>query len=560
MKLLILFFLLTLFPLTSNGQTSDSSGLSEIIRLADQQRWTDIVRIAQQSTERSPDLIFYYGLALARLEHWDEADEAFYEGHRLRPRDKRFLVELAGVSYKQKDYPKAARHLHKVLLLDPSDQYANDFLASIYYLEGNLEAALLFWNRVSKPVLAEVETDPTPKVDPVLLDRAFAFAPTEMLELRELLETEKRLIQLGIFNRYKFNLDARADGRFDLVLRTTERRGLENKKWRVLLTQLRGLPFQTVHAEFFNIEQKGINSVSLLRWDKEKQRVWSSLSGPLKRRPEWRYEFGLDFRDENWELRESTSDEAGILTSLKLRKFAINGSVSNVSSERLEWSTGFEVSHRDLRDVVSATARPDEFGGDGLQLKVASGVSYEFARIPEKRIVASVSVSAELARLWSDPSQVFAGFEGSVRTKWFPQFKGDDYEINLRVRAGKTFGRPPFDELFMLGIERDNELWLRGHAGTRNGRKGNAPLGRDYFLMNLELDKNVFQNEWIGMKVGPFLDTGRVFGDSAGPGFRKWLFDPGLQAKVRLMGVSFSFCYGKDIRTGSETFYVSMPR
>ncbi len=66
---------------------------------------------------------------------------------------------------------------------------------------------------------------------------------------------------------------------------------------------------------------------------------------------------------------------------------------------------------------------------------------------------------------------------------WLPTARGDDYETLVRVRAGKTFGDLPFDELFMLGLERDNDLWLRGHIGTRDGRKGSAPLGKDYFLL-----------------------------------------------------------------------------
>ena len=65
--------------------------------------------------------------------------------------------------------------------------------------------------------------------------------------------------------------------------------------------------------------------------------------------------------------------------------------------------------------------------------------------------------------------------------RWLPTARGDDYETLARVRAGKTFGDLPFDELFMLGLERDNDLWLRGHIGTRDGRKGSAPLGQGLF-------------------------------------------------------------------------------
>jgi hypothetical protein len=57
----------------------------------------------------------------------------------------------------------------------------------------------------------------------------------------------------------------------------------------------------------------------------------------------------------------------------------------------------------------------------------------------------------------------------------FPRAEGNDYEMQQQFRAGKTFGTVPFDELFLLGLERDNDLWMRGHIDTRDGRKGSAP-------------------------------------------------------------------------------------
>src|SRR5207244_9383452 len=87
---------------------------------------------------------------------------------------------------------------------------------------------------------------------------------------------------------------------------------------------------------------------------------------------------------------------------------------------------------------------------------------------------------------------------------WFPQMRGDDYKLQEQIRAGKTFGQVPFDELFMLGLERDNDLWLRAHIGTRDGRKGSAPLGRNYFLSNWEIDKNVYDNGIFSVKLSPF--------------------------------------------------------
>jgi cytochrome c-type biogenesis protein CcmH/NrfG len=85
---------------------------------------------------------FYLGTAFARLGRWNDAQRAFLNGARISPSDKRFPQELAGVAFKQKHYAEASRFLQRALKLDPTDSYTVDFLGTVYFLEGNLEAAL----------------------------------------------------------------------------------------------------------------------------------------------------------------------------------------------------------------------------------------------------------------------------------------------------------------------------------------------------------------------------------------------------------------------------------
>src|SRR6266702_4448040 len=124
----------------------------EARRLADEQRWQDLALLLGPLPSRSADLDFYYGTALARLQRWPQAESAFAAGRRLAPHDPRFPIEIAGAAFKQKHYPQAARCLRQALRLAPHDAYANDFLGTVYFLQGNLEASLKYWNRVGKPV------------------------------------------------------------------------------------------------------------------------------------------------------------------------------------------------------------------------------------------------------------------------------------------------------------------------------------------------------------------------------------------------------------------------
>jgi len=113
----------------------------------------------------------------------------------------------------------------------------------------------------------------------------------------------------------------------------------------------------------------------------------------------------------------------------------------------------------------------------------------------------------------------------------------------------------------MVGFERDNDLWMRGHPGLLNGQKGNAPLGRNFVLENSEMDKIVYRNGLLGLRLGPFLDTGRIYDPSGYFGTRNWLWDTGAQAKIRVLGtVEFVLGYGKDLRTGNNSFFTKVSR
>jgi tetratricopeptide (TPR) repeat protein len=509
---------------------------------------------------RSADLNFYYGTALARLERWQEAENAFQAGLRLAPNDPRFLIELAGVAFKQKHYPQAARRLRQALKLAPHDTYANDFLGTIYFLQGNIEASLKFWNRVNKPQVAESKADPVPQLSPPILDRAFAFSPAGMLQRSEFLATDARIRSLGIFPRYQFDLRAREDDKFDIWFRSQERNGFGSTRWEALFLLLRGLPFLSVNPECYNLRHKAINLVSLFRWDPQKRRVLAQFSSPFQGSAKYRYEVAADLRDENWAILNSVALASPPLASLNLRREILGFGLASHASGLWHWSVGAEISHRDFRSVVSGPVLTPALLAKGYQLKQLAELGVTLWRMPERRFTVDAEVSSQAARLWSQPEESSEKLQGSLRWHWFPRAEGDDYEMQQQFRSGKTFGTVPFDELFMLGLERDNNLPIRAHIGTRDGRKGSAPLGRNYFIASWETDKKLYGNGIVALKMGPFLDTGKITDPSSTLGSHKWLWDAGAQTKLRVFGTGVVFSYGKDLRSGNNAFYLTMLR
>ncbi len=558
----VCLFLAFALPGYSQSSLADSE---KIKKLFDDERWEDVVREAHGSRSRDADLDFYEGSALAHLERWDDAAKVLLAGSRLAPGDKRFPIELAGVAFKKKDLPAAAAWLRLGLRLDPADPYANDFLGTIYFLEGNLEAALKYWNRIGKPQIESVQPDAPLRVRPALLDRALAFSSASELRLHQLQTSLTRVRGLEIFGNPRFQLAARPDGKFDVILNLQERNGWGGNRWEALISTFRGVAYQTIYPAYFNLGRSAINITSLVRWDSQKRRLQGSLAGPLEQNPKWRYRIAFDLRNENWDIRNNLANGAAVLpvpslAGLNLRREAANAEITSFNSGRWGWSTGVEFSHRDYRNVVPGSTLTPSLLLAGNQLKQLFNIHYDVWRVPEHRFTLDTSASSELGRIWSQPAHVFGKIQGSAVAHWLPRSQGDDFETRLQFRGGGIAGDVPFDELYMLGMERDNDLWLRAHLGTHDGRKGNAPLGRRYFLANAEIDKNVYSNGLITVEASPFLDSGKITDTSNGLGSRKWLWDTGVQAKVRVLGVGVVFVYGKDLRTGNDAFYFSAAR
>jgi hypothetical protein len=551
-------FLVAFSIAQNSGSRSPDPQADTASQLAAQEKWQQIVDLAERDSSRSAELNYYYGLALAHLQQWPQAHHILREAQRKQPDDERFPLELAGVDFKQKKYADSAHHLRRALQLKPNDSYANEFLATDYFLLGNLEAALKYWNRSGKPQIRGVRSNPKPRIDPALLDRAFTFSPASTLTRSQLQSTQARIQGLDVFPVSLFELQARDDGQFDVVFTNQERNRFGSSPWEALLHVFRGLPAQTVYPEFFNFHHRAINFISMYRWDAEKRRVRAELSGPLRLNPKRRAALGLDLRSENWDIRPSFAGTVPVLGSFNLRREALNAQVTTFQTGRWNWTAGAEFSHRDFRDIALGSALTPDLLPKGYQLKQTLQTAVDLIRIPEQRLSMTGTLSSSTGRIWSNPAHGFEKLQAELRLHWFPQSQGDDYELQHTLRGGKTWGALPFDELYTLGILGDADLTLRGHITTHDGRKGSAPLARNYFLSNWGMDKKIFDDGLLAVKLGPFLDTGRITDPLPGFSSRKWLWDTGAQLKINALGVGVVLTYGRDLRSGNHAISVSL--
>lgn len=532
-------------------------------QLFEQQRWRELADCFPSRPGQPAIIDYYQGIALARLERWDEAQRALEAGAAKTPGDKRFPLELAGLAFKRGTRASAKKHVRAALRLDPADEYANNFLGTLYFLDGNLDAALKYWNRARRPRIEQVRPGAGLRLDPVLLDRAFAFAPGSTLRLSELETSRRRLDLMDIFPVARFELQARADEQFDLDFRALERNGWGSSRWGAAAGLLRGLPYETIHAEYFNAGGEATNIRSLLRWDSNKRRAFVEFSRPLAGEARHRYRFFFDARDENWSIIQ----EEGVSSAVRdfgYEKQEMGFGLTSVVNGRFTWSSGVSLANRNFQDVAlgpetstagALTAQQALFA-DGWRAQAHAAVDFRVWRLPEQRMTLDSTADWKLGKTWANGGAVFSQGSAGLHWRWLPRAQSNDYEMNVRFRAGTTIGAAPFDALYILGLERDNDLPLRGHIGTRDGRKGSAPLGGKYVLLNWEADKTLYRNAFASISLGPFVDGGSASSVGGLFGSSGWLWDAGVQCKIRSFdGLVVTLVYGRALQSGRDGFY-----
>ncbi len=441
--------------------------------------------------------------------------------------------ELAKASsaFRAEHFTEAEKHLKSVLRVNPADPFVNDFLGTTYLLDGNFDAALKYWSRAGKPKVHEIRFDPPLQMDSIRLDHSFAFSRASLLTPAAYGETRRRLDLLGVFSRYEFELTPTDIGDFDVTLRASERHGPNFVSW------IRGLPYRTIYPAWWNVGGRAINVESMIRWDRDNRRGWMSLSSPLRQNSSLAYRLQLDTRNENWLLGEQT---------FNLRRTELSGDVHAVFRGGWSGTSGVAVARR---------AFTNSFAG-GTSITYKTSVRRTVLNLPEKRLTVDWSTDAQVGKLFAQPSEPFVKTQEDVSLRWFPlSRRRNDYETKARLRLGKSFGRLPFDELFILGLDHDTDLQLRGHPAIQSGRKGAAPMGRAYALINTGFAKRLYANGLFRLDGGPFLDTARISSNA------QWLVDSGIQLRVSVLSTfTISVSVGRDLRTGQHATFIDSTR
>jgi len=438
----------------------------------------------------------------------------------------------ASSAFRRGDYPEAKRDAHRAGRADPLNNTTNELLATLYLLDDNVEAALKYWNRTGQPALRNVDVQPKLRVDPVVLDREFAFSRGSVMTMDDFLQTRRRLEQARFLSTYAFDFSPVEENRYDVTLRATDASGSHYFGW------LRGLPYQTVRPQRTNLAGRTFNLDSLVRWDRQKRRLTATLDSPLGSDGSIRFSASADARDEQWDFRGS---------SFSVRRIDASIGLESPIGSRGTWTTALTAGTGRLGQRASADF--DLFRWPERRLVVSGGIRAEIGRDrsslasgPPFASVGAPPAAAFLQANGSPTAKRFAKGEPSIRMRWLPKARGSDFETTLHLRAGRTSHATPVDELFIAGLDRDSDLTLRAHPSYHEGRKGSGPIGNRYVLLNAETDKILHDFGVARVSAGPVVDVARM---------SKLYIDSGVVLRLSLgPAMSMSFSLSRDLRSG----------
>jgi tetratricopeptide (TPR) repeat protein len=551
--------LLAFSCLSADAQQNPGDGerLTAAKEAYSEKNWEGAARISSGPIGQSADVDYLHGMALMRLERWEEAREAFSAGLYKAPTDSRFLLERAGAEYRLKDYSSAKKDLRSALRLNPKDEYALEFLGTIYLLEENIDAALKYWNQLEKPRLATTALEPTPRLRPELTSSAVAFSAPQLLTEESWLATKARLANLGVFPQSRLELIPAGETDYSANIHLTELNGWGNSKWTGLISFLSGTPYQTFYPDWYNLGERAINFSSLVRWDAQKRRIFATISSPVEGRADRVVALFVDARNENWNLSQTFTGSASPLSDLNLQRIEAGAEFRFTVNGNWSWMAGAGAIGRTFQSeetVLVPASAPFFTNGNSMEGWLKTKRTLLF--VPERRFTMEGSADSRFGRGFKDQLGPFGSVGGALQAKWLPHAQGEDDALHFQVRGSNMFGNVPLDQLFELGLDRDTSLWLRGHNATIDGKKGQAPLGRRYVLVNTEYDKTLYDGGFYRFQAGPFLDMGRITDPSGLFGDPRWLVDTGVQMKLRVLGsVSLALSYGRDLRNGRGAFF-----
>jgi hypothetical protein len=520
----------------------------ELIEKEEFPRAEQVLREALQLDPENAEGHFLLGFALAKQGKLPASREEFKKTLLLQPNHFRARTELAGVEFKLGNNAEAVRNLRKALALNSDDEYAKRFLATLLYLDGKKTEALHYWNMLGEPRIGVIEYRASPSVRAQLLDRLFGLNEKEIFRREQVLDMRWKQHRFDLGPYFHWQLTPRSQGEWGLEIAVPANQALSSTKLFLLQTAIRAPLYKEIAVEYPMELRSGRQLSSAFRWDGPRKRIRASARFPFPTSSLDAMGFAFDLRDEDWV-------ESYSATQFLLKSQQVSTQYERLFTGRksLSFHGGYEHQQLSFDDARQHPANDPHYMRIGLEWNQLVGLT----------------VADTMQLKWGARLDTYTGFGGKEsRSSQVTSKLGVDWaleersrsELSVALGAGLSSENLPLDHYFILGVGQEDPLPLRAHPTVDKGRKGNSPMGRQYFLVNLELQRRLLRWKLLEISGSVFSDTGiiaqRPFVDPAHQCFQ----DLGFGLRFGAMGQEWvEILFGFDLRTSSFHLWLGVP-
>ena len=511
--------------------------------------------------EKKDSILFLLGMCSAFQNRLEEAENHFLNALEINNRCEQCYLELGGIYFRKKEHQKAVQFIKRAIKINPDNEYSHDFLGTLYFINGLTNHALREWNRINKPIMANLSIENDRLKRKELIIKELRFSPGQMIRASMIRESRKRLDKIGNISNVSFNLVPHQESPedFDLLLSFYEEKGFGKNLGFFLINLLGDIPQKTFYLDYKNIFDKNINVSASYRFNSLRKKYHILMTFP--RFFDLPFYTSLAYTDKNevWNLQEALPLQTRIEGRIKTREFTIR--FDYVYDDKISYSQFLKFKSRNIPNTI-------------LSGKIEEGLFF-----PEVRNIFSYGGQFKLnlihnlsKNIFSDFSLAYAVFSlkerdrsrftklslTSENTKVWRRALSDDVVSNLlwRIMLGYSSTGIPLEDKFLLGIGPDAQYYLRAHSTTQGGRLGNSPVVDKFILSNLQYSHHLFRLFPFKIEGGLFIDCANIFGKNSIHYKNRFIVDVGVFSKIYLFKFPFILSYGHNFKEKVNSFYV----
>jgi len=221
-------------------------------------------------------------------------------------------------------------------------------------------------------------------------------------------------------------------------------------------------------------------------------------------------EVGDAWRSEQWDLSRVIRGESSDRARFRYKANGMRVHLKHVPHYRVEIGGGLEYVNRaasgDLPELLTDSRN------SGKVLAEAT------LRLADSRYQNRLYVEGFLARKSILGDLNFSGGTAELNNRWEISSDRQTY-LDWTVKAGTARGQLPVEEYFVLGLDTHPRHLLRGHSTHVDSRYGSSPMGTDFALVNLDIERrilalplfNTLNIPFITVKWEVFVDAAKTF-------------------------------------------------